>query len=460
MRIGAWAVLAVAACGAGIAQGATLADRLGLYDTLEVSEILWGQESDAGDQVGMMDPPYFTATPGRVEVIEFVRYTNFTWQRSQPFTEAWRASLPESVVVRRMPKGFGGNKKHPYREHWKVHQRVYHAGELAGMEDRVHEAMADRIGLVGTGLGSGPQVARLAETIGTEPDVFAQWIESPVVQARARMASTAAFERMLADSVAGADRRRRSLAPAFLINGQFTVSASAIGDPGEAYRIANRIIRQELDAGRTHEGPTNDAEFTDWMAPREGEIFGRRRFGRSLKFRGVYSHARRELWELGDAGEVRRTYRLEGEGDRAYFGTSDGGAAVRYAHVWRHARQYVAIEGAGGAQRYGAFLLTDWLSAPETLWVGLPFKGREVAFAFTPDGKVEAHNDKGSMFGSWWLEAGNLNVSFGEIGLQSWPWREAAAHVGFEIPEGSVTPWRAGKARKGSAGGGAAGDGK
>ena len=112
MRIATWAVLAVTACGAGTAQGATVADRLALYDTLEASEILWGQESDAGDQVGIMDPPYFTATPGRVEVIAFIRYTNFTWQRSKPFTEAWRESLPDSVVVRRMPKGIGGNKKH------------------------------------------------------------------------------------------------------------------------------------------------------------------------------------------------------------------------------------------------------------------------------------------------------------------------------------------------------------
>ena len=280
------------------------------------------------------------------------------------------------------------------------------------------------------------------------------------MQDRARMASAADFERMLADEARGADPKRRALAPAFLIAGRYVVSADAIGDPAEAYRIANRIIRQELEAGRTHEGPTNDEEFAEWMATREGEIVGRQRFGKSLKFRGVYSHARRELWELGGAGEVRRTYRLEGEGHRAYFRTSDTGAAVRYAHVWRHARQYVAIEGEGGPQRYGAFLFADWLSAPETLWVGLPFKGREVAFAFTPDGKVEAHNDKGSVFGSWWLDAGNLNVSFGELGLQSWPWREAAAHVGFEIPEGSVKPWRSGKARKGSAGGGDAGDGK
>ena len=62
--------------------------------------------------------------------------------------------------------------------------------------------------------------------------------------------------------------------------------------------------------------------------------------------------------------------------------------------------------------------------------------------AFSADGKVEARNDKGSMFGSWWLEAGNLTVSFGELGAQSWPWREVAKRVGFNVPQRSLTPWR------------------
>ena len=163
-------------------------------------------------------------------------------------------------------------------------------------------------------------MARLARTIGTDPAVFTQWIEAPIVEARVRQASAASWERSLADEAQGADPQRRSL----YINGRYTVSASALGDPGEAYRIANRIIRQELDAGRTHDGPTNDAEFAEWMAPREGEVFGRQRFGRTLKFRGVYSHARRELWELDDAGAVTRAYRLTGEGERAYFAAGDG----------------------------------------------------------------------------------------------------------------------------------------
>ena len=30
----------------------------------------------------------------------------------------------------------------------------------------------------------------------------------------------------------------------------------------------------------------------------------------------------------------------------------------------------------------------------------------------------------------------------GEFWHESWPWQEAAKHVGFEAPQRSLTPWR------------------
>ena len=448
MRIAAWAVLAMMVGVGRLVCAATLEQRLALYDSLDVAEIVWGQESEADDHVGVLDPAYFTADVDRVEVLMFPRYTNFVWQRSVPFTSAWRESLPDGVVVNRMPKGVGVHRNHQYAIDWKVHQRVYLAGRMLGIEDEVHAEMVAIISRAGTGLGSHRQAENVARKLGIDPQVFVGWMEAPVVRAHVRMASMADFDRMLADTAQGGSRKRSALAPAMIINGRYVVSADAIGDPGDAYRIANRIIRQELDAGRVHDGPTNDEEFTEWMAPREGEIFGRERFGKKLKFRGVYSHARRELWQLDAKGGVRRAYRLQGEGDGAYFEASDGGGSVRYTHVWRHSRQYVAFQGKDGPRRYGAFLLTDYLCDSETMWVGLPFRGHEAAFAFTPDGRVEARKGAEVVFGSWWLEAGNLNVSFGDLGIEVWPWKEAAAHVGFEVPQSAVTPWKSGEKAK------------
>ena len=161
----------------------------------------------------------------------------------------------------------------------------------------------------------------------------------------------------------------------------------------------------------------------------------------------MYNHHRQEFWSLGGAsGDVIAAYRLKGEGTESHWALQwkkEGRKSPQWASAWRRGRQYEAYRGEDGVpQRYGAFLLTDYLSAPETSWVGLPFKGQEAAFTFHADGKVEAASEEGPVFGSWWLEAGELVVSVGEYGVQSWPWREAAAHVGFEVPQRSLTPWR------------------
>ena len=448
MRIAAWAWMAVLGAGTGHAWGVPFAERLAMYEAVDVADIVWGRESAAAVPVGVLDPPYLTADPGRVEVIEFVRYSGRIWQRSRPYTDAWRESLPPGVVVRRMPKGVTKSKRrHLMHDEWLLHQRVFFAGQLAGIEDEVHEAMAYRLGQAPSTLGSEYSVRRFAGGLGVDPAAFVGALDDPAVAARARQAMDTEWEWRLAPARAGAARHRKSLYPSLLIAGKWALSASALGGPGETYRIANRLIRLELERieaqGRAHDGPTNDEELAAWLAPRSGEVFSRVRAGKRLAFRGVYNADRKEIWGLNDDGSFKDTSPLRGEGDDSYWHFVDPEKGERHLHLWMRALQYVSYEtGEGRPQRYGAFLFTDWLSAPETLWVGLPFKGREAAMAFTPDGKVEARNDTGSLFGTWWLEAGNLNVSFGALGIQSWPWREAAAHVGFAVPERSLTPWR------------------
>ena len=425
-------------------QNVSLEKDLERYNTLQVEEIVWGNESADERRVATMIPPYFTANPDKVEVSEFVRYTNHAWLRSEPTTQAWRASLPSIVSLSRLPKGSYGNAKHRYRNHWLVHQRVYFAGVVLGHETEIHRVLTTmkRDGSVAR-LGSEHGVPEVARLLGIDPAAFNRWYHHPKVVALARMAGAADRDRAWAlwnqDPGIG---EARSLHPSFLINGKYVVDASAFNDLADVYRVSNRLIRRELEAGRSHDGPTNDAEFAEWMAPRSGEIIKREWLGRKPTWFGVYNHARREIWSLGKEGEVARLGRLVVEGNDSFFEHTDRDGKLARGHPWKYARQYFSFKKDQKPQRYGAFLLTDYLSAPDTHWVSLRFKERDAAMAFSADGKVEARNDKGSMFGSWWLEAGNLTVSFGELGAQSWPWRKVAKRVGFDVPQRSLTPWR------------------
>ena len=274
-------MVGVLGAGAGNAWGATLEERLAMYARLDVADIVWGRESEVEGPVGVVDPPYLAADSSRVEVIEFFQYPGAVWRRSRPYTDAWRESLPDGVVVRRMPRAaVGGNRRHSYRDDWLMHQRVFFAGKFAGIEDQVHEAMVDRLGQAPSGLGSEYQVKRFALGLGVDPDEFLGLVDGPEARARAQQAEDVEWEWVLAPQRAGASPKRRALHPMLLIGGKWAVSASALGDPGQAYRIANRLIRLELERiaaeGRAHDGPTNDEELAAWLAPRSGEVFSAR----------------------------------------------------------------------------------------------------------------------------------------------------------------------------------------
>ena len=428
--------------------------RLALYKNVQAADIVWGREDDDDRLVGRIDPPYFTPDPYGVEVLVLVRYTNRTWQRSRNLTRVWRESLPDEVNVTWVPMGKELAMKHNLANQWLIHRNVYYAAEVLGLGVKAHQVLARLIGRNEFALRGTRGIEVFATELGIDTREFTRRLASPDVGARVVQASDFNFNRIRANTLRGASSMQISLHPVFIVNGKYSVSADFVGNPGKTYRIANGLIRRELRLDRSLDGPTNDEEFTEWMGPRDGEVFRRRSFGRTLNFDGVYNHQRRELWKLGADGDVKRAYRLVGEGDEAYFATSDSEASVRYVHVWRRARQYVSYKGEDGPQRYGAFLLTDHLTSPETLWVGLPFMGRDVALAFGRDGRVEARNDKGSLFGSWWLEAGNLNVSFGELGVQAWTWQDVAKHIGFEVPQVSIAPWLSGSGEKGSDSGG------
>ena len=425
------------------AQSRSYETLLKLYDTFETEDIVWGNESEDLRLVGVIDPAYFTASPEVVEVFELVTYTTWSWERSEPFTRAWRDSLPERVRVQRLPQRTGKQYKHPYTHLWPVHQRMYFAGSMLGLESEVHEILRsmNRRGLTPKlGAAGLPKVAR---RLGISLKEFRSLYHDPRVDASARLGAAMSYTKGRVLVSQGVDRKNPALYPTFIINGKFVVDTSVVENPREAYRIANRVIRREIEAGRAHDGPTNSEEFTEWMAPRSGEILGRVLLGQSRKkWSAVYNHTRREMWRLDDDGEVGRVYRLAGEGDESRFEFTDDENRLAHAGMWRQSRQYVSFKTENGPQRYGAFLLTDFLSAPDTHWVGLPFKGREAAMAFSADGRVEVRNDKGPMFGSWWLEAGDLTVSFGELGAQSWPWQEVAERIGFDVPQRSLTPWK------------------
>jgi thiol:disulfide interchange protein DsbA len=70
-------------------------------------------------------PPQPTSQPNKIEVVEFFSYACPHCAHFSPMVNAWVAKLPQDVVFRRVPVGFG-------RDAWVNLQRAYYSLEASG----------------------------------------------------------------------------------------------------------------------------------------------------------------------------------------------------------------------------------------------------------------------------------------------------------------------------------------
>ena len=144
-----------------------------------------------------------------------------------------------------------------------------------------------------------------------------------------------------------------------------------------------------------------------------------------------------ELWWIDDRGGIVDTTRLEPSDDLRHVRLVSAGYPERPTYVVGYAWPM-----AGTGERHPAFLLTDHLASldgPVTIpWWEQP----AASFRFLSSGKVAATDEDGTpLSGRWWWSAGKLHVQVDDNSGDppaTYPWRELAAHVGWEIPEG----WR------------------
>jgi len=92
------------------------------------------QAQQEGKDFRKLTPPQPTASPGKIEVIEFFSYGCPHCAHFYPLLEAWRAKLPKDVVLRRVPVGFNNSA-------WINLQRTYYALDSAGDLARLDGAL-------------------------------------------------------------------------------------------------------------------------------------------------------------------------------------------------------------------------------------------------------------------------------------------------------------------------------
>ena len=408
--------------------GAALADRPG------AGPVTWGHEERGGSVA--LAVPFTTPDRNRVEVVVAFRYTDERLSAREAMLRAWRASLPDTVDVLRVPLvGSEATESPALAQHWQRHREGLLVARLLGVEETVHAAFVDALDGAPQRLGTRTRVRRLLAKHGIGEEAYESVRYSPVL--RGMWSEGSVLGAGMYRGAGGAQAKAGSFGGMpwlLLVNGKHVTGAARAGSAAAALRTANRLIRQELDAGAPfHRGPTNAAELFAKLEGWPGEILTDAKTG---TFRGLYNPWRRELWSLDERGEVEAFAREFAGEERTLKWFAVAGKTLGYGRNWRSGFDYTPRTG---RVRHGAFLLMDRLSDGRP--VELTFKRRRTGLSFAPGGGVEARSAGGPVQGSWWLEAGALHVSLGEYGIGSWPWREAAGQAGFEAPAGSVTPW-------------------
>lgn len=396
--------------------------------------VTWGSEQNGG--YSTLEVPFTTPDRDRIEVVAAFQYMDRRLEARETLMREWRKSLPDTVDVLRVPLVWKRGEQDPRAwMHRRNHRKALLAARMLGIEDRVHRALMEALNEAPYRLGTEERVRRFLAGHDIADLAYEEALRSPAL--RGMWWEGSALSAALQTAVA--ETEEPGGVPWLLVNGRHVTSSRLAGGAAAAFRVANRLIRESLESGTPfHRGPTDIPELIETLEQWPGEHLMNAESGR---FKGVYNPWRRELWSLNDEGEVRSVAR-EVEGEEAFWKWHDKESnRTSYAMNWRAGFYYAPREP---RVRHGAFLLADWLSGGQV--VELAFKHHPVGLSFAPHGRVEARSEEGAVQGSWWLEAAALHVSLGEYGIASWPWREAARHVGFEVPPGSITPWRTGLA--------------
>ena len=219
--------------------------------------VQWGQERrPRGSQVVTLSAPYPTTEPGKVEVEWFFTYTR-GWQKGpsewlEQFLHAWERSLPDNVYLKVSPVGSMPGTTNRYDEQHTAHQQLAFAGEAMGQGERVQQAMrawlSNRVRR--QRLHQPKDIERFLEGLGLPLDRYREAAASEEVQKRMRT-TTAKLEAISkhAESV-DEDANAPPRDPILLINGKHLVQGSLAGGIRSTLRIANWIIRQEVEGRR------------------------------------------------------------------------------------------------------------------------------------------------------------------------------------------------------------------
>lgn len=218
---------------------------------LSARHVRWGREKRPGrSRVVTLKPGYPTSSPGKVEVEWFFTYVGPSTQL-EPILLDWAESVRRGTnnKVRLIQSPVRSIRGRPGLENAydDIYQLIAFAGRAIGRERTVRRELRKLVSKDPRSLRTEQDAERFIERIGVSVDRFRKAARSEPVQRRMLEATEKLEEISIrAEEVMG-DANLMPRDPILLIAGKYLVQGSMAGGVRNTFRIANRLIRRELE---------------------------------------------------------------------------------------------------------------------------------------------------------------------------------------------------------------------
>ena len=221
---------------------------------LSARHVRWGKEKAPGrSRVVTLNPGYPTSGAGKVEVEWFFTYVGPSTQL-EPILLDWAESVQRgtnnNVRLIRSPVRSIRGRPGMNNSYDAIYQLIAFAGRAIGRERTVNREMRKLVSENARSLRNEQDAERFIRKIGISVDQFREAARSEPVRRRMLETTTKLEEISIrAEQVrGGANLMPRD--PILLIAGKYLVQGSMAGGARNTFRIANRLIRRELEGRR------------------------------------------------------------------------------------------------------------------------------------------------------------------------------------------------------------------
>lgn len=172
-----------------------------------------------------LQSPQQTVNPEKIEVIEFFWYGCPHCFQFEPHISEWVKNKPDNVEFIAMAP--------PLNPAWKIHSQAFYAAEVLGVLDQFHESMFNAIHKDKKAMRKPKDIAKFAETLGIDGELFEETMKSFAVDAKIRQ------------SIQKARDVGISAVPTVIVNGKYRTSGSVAGSYPALIGVLNQLIVKE-----------------------------------------------------------------------------------------------------------------------------------------------------------------------------------------------------------------------